>query len=260
MNRIRAIIAKEYLEARHNKMIVMTLAILPVMILAIALGTLYAIQSGIGGELSAADLSEVPEMWRGLDPKDAIGIMLVTQFMFMFLIVPASIPVTIASYSIVGEKEAKSLEPLLATPIRTWELLLGKSLAATIPAVIISWLVFGLFALGVRLLSSAAVFAVVTNPVWLIANLVVGPLLAALSVLLGVIASSRMSDPRAVQQIVAFLALPIVLIGVGQSAGLFLVSEGMILLGALLVLAVDAGLLVLAVRLFQRETILTRWR
>lgn len=260
MNRIWAIIEKEFEEARHNKMIVMTLAILPVMILAISLGTLYAVQTGIGGELSPSDLNGIPEYWRGMDPKDAIGIMMVTQFLFFFLIVPASIPVTIASYSIVGEKEAKSLEPLLATPIRTWELLLAKSLAATIPGVVISWLIFGLFVLGVKLIASPAVFDVVTNPVWLIANLVVGPLLAALSVLLGVIASSRMNDPRAVQQLVAFLVVPIVLIGVGQSVGLFLVNTLMISLGALLVLAIDAGLLALAVRLFQRETILTRWR
>ena len=69
-----------------------------------------------------------------------------------------------------------------------------------------------------------------------------------------------MNDPRAVQQLVAFLVVPIILIGVGQSTGLFLVNAAMISLGALLVLAIDAGLLVLAVRLFQRETILTRWR
>jgi ABC-2 type transport system permease protein len=89
---------------------------------------------------------------------------------------------------------------------------------------------------------------------------VVSPLLATLSVLAGVIASSRMNDPRAVQQLVAFLVVPIVLIGIGQSTGLFLVNAAMISLGALLVLLIDAGLLFLAVRLFQRETILTRWR
>ena len=67
-------------------------------------------------------------------------------------------------------------------------------------------------------------------------------------------------DPRAVQQLVAFLVVPIVLIGAGQTTGLFLVNAAMISLGALLVLLIDAGLLVLAVRLFQRETILTQWR
>ena len=186
--------------------------------------------------------------------------MMVTQFLTLFLIVPATIPVTIASYSIVGEKEAKSLEPLLATPIRTWELLLAKSLAAAIPGAVLNWLDLGLFVLGVRLISSDAVFAVVTNPVWLIANIVVSPLLATLSVLAGIIASSRMNNPRAVQQLVAFLVVPIVLLGAGQTMGVFLVNTVMISLAALLVLLIDAGLLLLAIRLFQRETILTRWR
>ncbi len=260
MNRIRAIIGKELMEASKNKMIVLTMAILPVMILAISLGTLYAISATVGDDAMNMGLNRVPDYLKGMNPKDAVGIMMVTQYLFLFLVVPASIPVTIASYSIVGEKEAKSLEPLLATPIRTWELLLAKSLAAAIPGAVLSWVIFGLFVLGVRLISSDVVFAVVTNPVWLIANLVVSPLLATLSVLAGVIASSRMNDPRAVQQLVAFLVVPIVLIGVAQSTGLFLVNAAMISLGALLVLLIDVGLLFLAVRLFQRETILTRWR
>ena len=260
MNRIRAIIGKEIMEASRNKMIVSTMAILPVLILAISLGTLYAISATVGDDAMNMGLNRVPDYLKGMNPKDAVGIMMVTQYLFLFLVVPASIPVTIASYSIVGEKEAKSLEPLLATPIRTWELLLAKSLAAAIPGAVLSWVIFGLFVLGVRLISSDVVFAVVTNPVWLIANLVVSPLLATLSVLAGVIASSRMNDPRAVQQLVAFLVVPIVLIGVAQSTGLFLVNAAMISLGALLVLLIDVGLLFLAVRLFQRETILTRWR
>ena len=48
-------------------------------------------------------------------------------FMFMFMIIPVAIPVTIAAYSIVGEKTTHSLEPLLATPITTSELLVGQS-------------------------------------------------------------------------------------------------------------------------------------
>ena len=260
MNRIQAIMGKEFMEASRNKMIVSTMAILPVIILAVSLGTLYAISSGLGGDSLKTGINGMPDYLKGMDPKDAVGIMMVTQYLFLFLVVPASIPVTIASYSIVGEKEAKSLEPLLATPIRTWELLLAKSLAAAIPGAVMSWLIFGIFVLGVRIISSDVVFALVTSPVWLIANILVSPLLATLSVLAGVIASSRMNDPRAVQQLVAFLVVPIILIGVGQSTGLFLVNAAMISLGALLVLLIDVGLLFLAVRLFQRETILTRWR
>ena len=65
---------------------------------------------------------------------------------------------------------------------------------------------------------------------------------------------------RAVQQMVAMFVIPIILIGIGQAMGFFLVSLPMILLGALLLAALDGGILWVAVRIFQRETILTRWR
>lgn len=45
----------------------------------------------------------------------------------------------IATFSIVEEKQTKTLEPLLATPVQTWELLIGKALSGAIPAVIMSW-------------------------------------------------------------------------------------------------------------------------
>ncbi len=45
---------------------------------------------------------------------------LLNAFSFFFVIVAALIPTPIASYSIVGEKVEKSLEPLLATPYYRW--------------------------------------------------------------------------------------------------------------------------------------------
>jgi hypothetical protein len=46
----------------------------------------------------------------------------------------------------------------------------------------------------------------------------------------------------------------------GQVSGLFLINRQMILILAVVLLLVDVGLVFLAVRLFQRETILTRWK
>ncbi len=51
-----------------------------------------------------------------------------------FVVIAAVLPTIIASYSFVGEKVEKSLEPLLATPTTDGELLLGKSLAAFLPS------------------------------------------------------------------------------------------------------------------------------
>lgn len=256
--RIWAIMQKEWQEAVKNKMILFTMSLLPILILAISLGTLYGINAELGGKPVTA--TNMPSQYAGMDPRDAMNLMMATEFLVLFLIVPVSIPVTIASYSIVGEKENKSLEPLLATPIRTWELLAAKSAAAALPAIAIGWLIYGLYVAGAGLVARPIVVTMALAPMWLAAHLLIGPLLALLSVLAGVIASSRMSDPRAVQQLVAFFVVPILGIGVGQTLGVVLLNVWTVLLGALLVALLDGAVLWVAVRLFQRETILTRWR
>jgi len=73
-----------------------------------------------------------------------------------FLILPVMIPVTLGVYSVVGEKEQGTLEPLLATPLSDLELFLGKSLVAVIPSVFLTWVVFGLFLLAATLMIPAA--------------------------------------------------------------------------------------------------------
>src|SRR5579872_4119998 len=50
---------------------------------------------------------------------------LLNAFGFWFAIGAANLPTGIASYSIIGEKVQKSLEPLLATPVADGEILLG---------------------------------------------------------------------------------------------------------------------------------------
>src|SRR5512136_2361300 len=60
---------------------------------------------------------------------------LLNAFSFLFVIGAALLPVGIASYSLIGEKVQKSLEPLLATPTTDEEILAGKSIAAFLPAI-----------------------------------------------------------------------------------------------------------------------------
>ncbi|HMT21156.1 MAG TPA: ABC transporter permease, partial [Promineifilum sp.] len=95
---------------------------------------------------------------------------------------------------------------------------------------------------------------------WLLAIFVVSPLLAVLATCVAVIVSSRASDPRVAEQLSAVVILPLILLVVGQSLGLILIDRRLMLLLGLIVLILDAALLFLAVRLFQRETILTRWK
>jgi ABC-2 type transport system permease protein len=178
----------------------------------------------------------------------------------MFMILPVMIPVTIAAYSIVGEKTLRSLEPLLATPITTSELLIGKISAAAIPAVLATWIGYGFYALGISLLATPNIFARLVDPLWLVAVFIAGPLLAILAVCVAIMVSSRVSDPRVAEQLSGVVLLPLILLIVGQSIGFIILDRDIVLLVAGVVLVADIVLVILAIRIFERETILTKWK
>jgi ABC-2 type transport system permease protein len=187
-------------------------------------------------------------------------VFMLNLYTLMFMILPVAIPVTIAAYSIVGEKTARSLEPLLATPVTTVELLAGKAIAAVVPAIVATWAAFAVYATGIRLMVNDVVFAAALAPLWLIAIFIVGPLLTLLAVSIAIMVSSRVSDPRVAEQLSAVVVLPLILFIVGQSVGFILINQQLIVIIAIVVALLDIGLLYLSVRLFQRETILTRWK
>jgi ABC-2 type transport system permease protein len=177
------------------------------------------------------------------------------------MIIPLAIPASISSYSIVGEKVNRSLEPLLATPITTSELLIGKSLAAIIPALAATWIGFTIFILGT--------WIIIANPEiirnflagrWLIAIFVIGPLMALSAVSFSIIISSRVNDPRVAEQVSMIIILPVLAAFFGQMAGIITLNITFMLASALVLALVDAVLVFLTIRLFQRETIITRWK
>ena len=186
---------------------------------------------------------------------------LVNEFLLLFLLIPLAVPVTIASYSIVGEKSTRSLEPLLATPTSTAEIIIGKGLASVIPAIGATWLAFAIFLIGARFfVVSDRVYALFMNPMWAVAMVIVAPLMTVLSVSVAIIISSRVNDPRAAEQIGMLVMLPILLIFFGSIFGLFALTTATMLLFGAATFLVDIGLVLLGVKLFQRETILTRWK
>lgn len=199
-------------------------------------------------------------MCAGLPADDCGPYFLVNQFLILFLIMPLAIPVTIASYSIVGEKVTRTLEPLLATPISTLQLLGGKAAAAVAPGIAAMWFCFGVFGFGLRFVTTPAVAARVQDPMWLLAVFVVGPLLSLAGVSVAVMVSSRTSEPRVAEQVSMLVMLPLMGLLIGQVGGLILLNARLVVYLAAGLALVDAGLLAFAVNLFQRETILTRWR
>ncbi len=262
MDKIKTILHKEWAEVFKNRMVLFATIFLPLMMTALPLIILYATAGAETGDFT----SQMPKQFREFCPEGLTGgecfqYYIVSQFMIMFMMIPLIIPVNIAAYSVVGEKTTRSLEPLLATPITTAELLTGKNLAATIPAVIATWIGFAIFAVGAAIIAkSQALLGALLDPMWLLAIFLVGPLLAVLSVNFSLMVSSRVNDPRVAEQLSSVVILPLLALFVGQISGFILLSRSLVLIMAAVLLVIDLGLIYLSVQLFERETILTRWK
>jgi len=259
IRKVKVIIRKEWSEIFRNKYVLLSITLLPMLLVAIPLVFLYMTGNPSTPIDGVEDIASAPA-FAGMDPRAAMQILIIQQFMFYFLMMPLLIPTYIASYSIIGEKQQRTLEPLLATPMTVTELLLGKALSALIPAVGVTWLGYALYVIIARFLTSREVWNYIVSPIWVWAILLLGPLLGIMAINVGVMVSSRVNDVRVAEQISGMLVLPVVLVGIPLTAAKLLVSTPMFLIGLAAVLAVDVVLLLVAVKLFQRETILTRWK
>jgi len=262
MNKVKTIISKEWAEVFKNRIVLFTVAFLPIVFLALPIITLAAMgsfedeMSAGSGEMEAF----VGDLCQGLNDMACTEVYMLNLYTLLFMLLPVIVPVTIASYSIVGEKTSHSLEPLLATPITTTELLVGKMIAACVPAIAATWAAFAIYAGAMWFMVSEEVFKLAMAPMWLVAVFIVAPLMSLMAVSAAVLISSRVSDPRAAEQLSAFVILPIILLLIGQSMGLILIDARMILLLGVLVLVLDVILVTMSVKLFQREIILTQWK
>ena len=261
MDKIFTIVGKEWSEVFKNRLVLFTVLFLPLIFLALPIITVVATQNVQDEE--AAEFGELPGYEQFCEDAGGLECM---QFYFldlyalMFMILPIAIPTTIAAYSIVGEKQTRSLEPILATPITTIELLLAKMISAIVPAILATWLAYFLFFISMMIFIGFDGASRLLDPLWLTAIFLVGPLLTLLAVCAAIIISSRVTEPRVAEQLSALVILPLILIIIGQSAGLIILDRQMILLIGVIVLILDVILVILAVRLFERETILTRWK
>ena len=114
--------AKDLSVFRNNKYILYSLIAMPLLMgLLIPVFLLYTLQAQ-AAVLTQAQLIELASNF-------------VNLFSSFFVVTAIGLPTIIASYSFIGEKLEKSLEPLLATPTTDGELLFGKSLGAFIPCI-----------------------------------------------------------------------------------------------------------------------------
>ncbi len=184
--RVRAIFRKELREYRRNGPIVAAMAILPLIFLIQPLVIVFAAPAAAAGPLAHAHL------------------------LLYMLAVPALVPALVAAYAVVGERQQGTLEPVLTTPIRREEFLLGKALAALAPSIAIAYAVYALFLASAGLFARPGIASALLRWPDILAQVLFTPLLAAWSIWLGLGISARSSDVRVAQQLGILASLPAV--------------------------------------------------
>jgi ABC-type transport system involved in multi-copper enzyme maturation permease subunit len=234
--RVRAIYRKELLEYRRTRSIVVTMAVLPLGILIFPLLYVIALPASMAATL------------RNGDP------------LVILLGIPALVPSVVATYAVVGERQQGTLEPVLGTPIRREELVLGKALAALAASLAIAYAVYAFFLACTELMAQPAVASAVLQVRYLAAQVLFTPLLAGWSIWICMAISSRAGDVRVAQQLGALAGLPVILVA-------YLIAFGVIHVTLGLALAIAAGLLILdglgwrfVSALFDRERLITGTR
>ncbi len=267
MTRVIALVGKELADLRQNPAVFVPAVLTGFFAVLLPFFVAVIVPYISGERLSdSSDFQIAIEMYRNqpsarlLDPEGAIQAWIFQQFVLLLVLTPVAGSMSVAAYTVIGEKQARTLEPLLATPITTLELLGAKVLASLLPAIGLATLCFGLYVAGAVLFAHPGVAWTLLAPRPLTIVFVLGPLSSLAALQLAVCVSSRVNDARSAQQIGALIILPIAGLLVAQLTGNVQMTVPIILLIALTLVGVNVALLRIGVALFDRESILTRWK
>jgi ABC-type Na+ efflux pump permease subunit len=174
----------------------------------------------------------------------------------IFLTMPIFTAAVIAADSLIGEKERKTSEALLALPISNDELLLGKLLASLVPAVLLTLGVFLLYGTVVNVLTynSFHVYVLPTVP-WLM-MIVASPLLAMAAIGLVIFVSARAKSIKEAQQITSLLVLPVMLLPFVSIFGVAKLTFYFMLCMIIALAAADLVVIYVGTHTFRKEALL----
>ena len=228
--RVGAILHKELRDYRRNRFVIATMAATPV--LFIALPTIQLIAASTTGK--------------------AVNLRVGLSLLYM-LVIPVIMPSVISAYSVAGEREQGTLEPVLTTPIRREEFLIAKALAAFVPTLVVAYAVFGIFLAIAALFAHPVIVSAIYAGTHVLVQLLFTPLLAGWAVWVGIAVSTRTTDVRAGQQLSVLGSAPPLVVIALMSLNAITVSTALAIVLAAALLAFDLLAWRVVARMFDRE-------
>jgi len=261
---------KDWREVSRNWQVILPMIIVPLMfsivlpLLVIVLPSMATAPEASSGDFGAM-INSLPVHVRneiaGMTDRQAmIYIMSLYFFAPFFLIIPLMASSVIASDSFAGEKERKTIEALLATPISDGELFLGKTLVSFVPSMMVTVVSFLIY-LTVVNMASFNVFdgrLLLPNLVWIMLVVGLAPTLALVSIGLTVMISARVKGFREAQQINGLLMIPILGLVFAQISGAAILGPAMVVALIGIFAGLDIVVFSIGMRTFKREEILPK--
>ena len=235
--RLMAVIRKVMRDYRRKRSIVVTMLILPFMFLIEPVVAIFVVPASSGVS----------------DPRNYV--ILPTLYL---LLIPSIMPSTLAAFTVVGEREQGTLEPLLTTPISQQEFIAGKGAAVLIPTMALTYGVYGLFLLAVEVFAKSVVSsAIFGQGSLLVALILMAPLLASWSIAVGMAVSVRATEIRVAQQLGALASIPPVLLILILAVGVIHPTLAVALIFSIILLGVDVRAIRIVAKMMNRERLVT---
>jgi len=192
---------------------------------------------------------------------ERVARLLLRDMVVFYLLMPVILASSAAALALVREKEQRTLEPILATPLTDRDLLLAKLVAAVGPALLVTWVA-----------AAAGIVAGMAGSWWRVGRIILptagnvagllllAPALTVLAALAGLRVSARFTDVPGATQFTGLVVVPVSLVVVAVIGRPAMAFPAVALAGA-----VGGGLAALwlfasNLRRFRREEILTKWR
>lgn len=269
MDLLLLFLRRELRDIRHNNRLWPIYLIMPV--LGIGLPAMFAFVGPIMAQQAVTrhdvgllallqTLQRAPE-FAHFPLEQALTAYLLRSSAGIFLLLPVALSSTAAAFSIVGEKQQRTLEPILATPITDRQFLFGKLIASVAPTVLVTWASGAVAVVLVDVITWRAFdHPVLPDRFWVLGVGFLSPLLTIAVVLVTMILSAKSVDPQATVQTTALVIIPGFLLVFGVFGRLLTTFFPALVAACVMALGLAAALFRTNLRRFKREEILTRWK
>lgn len=267
MNAIVALLRADWQLARRNRQLLVLFLLFPLIGLALPSLLLLAASELAGQAVRGEHLLLGPlySMLQGmaevidLDLADTARVLVLRMSASWYVLMPCMMVPVSAAFAVVGDRQRGTLEVLLATPLGDLQFCLAKLASSLLPALAATWLAAaGGSAIAAAVVASQHGSWLWPDAPWLLAVLLLTPLLAMAVTLACLWISVRATDAQAASQATSLVLMPLLLVVLVLVGPAHLLEPAAILVAAGMLLLLDLLLLALVLRRYRRSGLLGR--